>query len=242
MKHLLLASLLCAWVLPAFAAPKNKLPPSIRAMTPQKIVSLRVFRVAPAPKAPQLLLHLWTVPKRDFERREKNGYGSDVDSPFVLDVFTDEKRPRFRTSLILATNHTPTKVRLWYLNAKTKEGLVFEVIDDSRATESYYRDKTTFFVLPYWDGTFQTSQTFQTFAGSGANNSYFAQRGINGEFQIIHSINLQGGSFPFTGVLTWDREEERFILTEYTEYPSRQRMTWNRERKQFEAKQKASPK
>lgn len=251
MKRFLLPSLLCVWIAPAFAAPSEKLPPEVRAMMPKKIVSLRTFRVAPAPKAPQLILHLWSVPDRDFEPAKRYGYGKDVSSPFVLDVFTDEKKPRYRASLILATHHAPTKINLWYLNAKTKDGLVFEVIDDTGSDDSHHEDTTTFFVFPFWPGTYltgwhgthQTSQSFKSNIRSGNYATYHVERDSEGLFRLIHWSG--GGSTPVVTheVLTWERGEERFIVTQYVDFPRSRTWRWDRENRQFVlTDKKAAPK
>lgn len=200
-------------------------------MTPKKIVSLRVFRVAPAPKAPQLLLHLWTVPNRNFKSQRPDGYGDDVQSPFVLDVFTDERRPQYRTSLLLASSHAPSKIKLWYLNSKTKRGLVFHVTG-ARDFSNHF--DATYFVFPFWPNPSQTSQTFKNYSAGNGSDVFFPKRAVDGTLQLIHSSGFAGSPVNIYEIWSWDEADEKFFLSKYYEPMSNRVWVWNRAKRGFE--------
>jgi len=211
MRHFLLPLLLCVWVAPAFAAPKKAaLPPSIRAMTPKRIVSLRVFRVAPAPKAPEFIIHLWTTPRRAFTKHAEKVDGVEeklpVDSPFVMDIFTNEKTPRYQTTAIYASNEPPNRISLRYLNAKTKLGFVFEVMDKKVSNRYLTSFRRTLLTFPYDLHYSCSTQSFGSYEGQGQDESYDIRRDAAGTLEIEHTKAGHGMS-TLREILAWNGEQ-----------------------------------
>ncbi|BCM90823.1 hypothetical protein IAD21_02685 [Abditibacteriota bacterium] len=192
----------------AYASPR--LPSTVRALQPKGAISLKFFRLAPAPKSPQLLVHLWTTPRRNSLRYDTKQY--PVNSPFVFDVFTDEQPPKYRTSFIYAASRTPNKISLRYLNSKTKKGLVFEMIENGLSDGWAFNYTSTFFTFPFWPGISQSSQIFKSDVGSAGNyHAYHVGRNANGMLQIIYDGHDSGSPIVVHEVSIWDRRHFLFI-------------------------------
>lgn len=202
MKRLCFPLFFAAWIAPADAAPR--LPPSVRALMPKNGVSLRIFRLAPAPKATQYLIHLWTVRRPKSIKHPAESFRREIASPFVLDVFTNEKTPQYQTSYIYAASRAPSKVSLRYLHLKTKIGLVFE-LEDNRPTPWSFFSTNTFFVAPFALGNPYFTQTFESW-GNRESNIYSVARDSEGTLQLVHRIDAHGAPRRVTQYLKWDGE------------------------------------
>ncbi len=209
-----------AWFIGSSEAPANaqsrsnkvaRLPASVRAMMPRGAVSLRVFRLAPAPREIPYLVHLWTVPRRASSPQME--FGSEVEypiySPFVLDVFTDEKKPKYRTSIVYSENRAPDKITLRYLNAKNKVGFIFEFKDQRYLSDSYYNSTSTYFIVPAALGNSYSMFALQSTSGSGNYNTYGLRRDPKGLAEIVRQ---REGSPPSEETFVWDDSNNWFKL------------------------------
>lgn len=211
--HLSIALLLVGGVPTSAQKDRKKvksLPKTVRQMMPRGASSLRLFRLAPAPHATTYLVHLWTTPRRAISPQWENGYrlAVPIDSPFVLDVFTDEKKPKYQTSIIYAENRAPDKITLRYLDAKNKVGFIFEFKDQRFTSDSYFNSTSTYFIVPVALGNTYSMFALQSTAGSGNYNLYNLRRAANGIIEIIHRAE---GSPPSEEILVWDGRRHLFI-------------------------------
>ena len=130
----------------AQAKPTNKLPAAVAAMMPANTLDIATYKLAPAPGEPQILVHLWTAPRRNPEgggtfgapggfykgkvgATEAKSNNSLYLSPFVYDIFTPNGKGgwNYMNTFIVNANSAPYKPALRYLNNKTKSGYIFEV-------------------------------------------------------------------------------------------------------------------
>lgn len=214
MKRLFFLSLFACLAAPAFAQPKP-LPPEVRAMVPQNIVSLGTYELSPAPGASKYLVHLWTAPRRDplgeagmdvtsnpykgpITRHEVKSNLSLFDSPFVLDIFSDEPEPQYRTSIIYTATRAPDALSLRYFNSQTKKGLIFEV-DDSTPRVTIH----TFWVFENGLGGPYKMDTRTSWKGGDYHERYGLSRDAKGDLQLVHVV--AGPYFPEKRELfVWD--------------------------------------
>ncbi len=212
MKRLLLLTLAVS-AAPALAAPKP-LPPELRAMMPQRIVSLGTYELAPAPGAPKYLVHVWTAPRR-FPKNGKdypvgrNSYEGPItpqelrswshltESPIVLDVFLNPVKPIYQTSITYSAQRAPDKISLRYFNSRTKQGLVFQADDNQSSTTIH-----TFFVFPYGLAGDYLSDTRVSNASEGGYNYYSVARGTFGEYELVETGG--SGGMTTTTIFMWN--------------------------------------
>ena len=122
-----------------------KLPASVVALMPARTLDIATYRIAPAPGEPQLLVHLWSAPRRNpnaggtfhapqgfyqgkVTREEAQSFDSLYSSPFVYDIFTSDSRGswNYMNSIIINDTSAPSQPTVRYLNNKTKQGYIFE--------------------------------------------------------------------------------------------------------------------
>lgn len=192
MKRLFL--LLVCLAAPALAEPKP-LPPEVQAMLPQNIVSVGTYELSPAPSAPKYLVHLWTAPRRDpagglfrrplhqgavTEEEARSNDGLLLNSPFVMDIFSNPTNPKYEATITYSANRTPNKVSLSYFNSTKKEGLVFQVqtIFSNTTTDSFF-----VFMNDLKQGC--VVDTKEKIVSSGGGGYYTVARGADGEFQVV---------------------------------------------------------
>lgn len=206
-----------------------RLPPSVRQMMPRGNLSLRLFRLAPAPRQTSYLVHLWTAPRRkpqfwagteykpnpykgkitraEVEAQSVEGEGKleMFNSPFVFDIFTDEKVPKYQASLVYGGKVAPDNISLRYIDSKIKSGLMFQ-IDESVRYE--YRSRNTFYVFEYGLDRDPRIDTFYGYHGYGGGAQYHFRRAADGTFEVVKVMYFKGAP-PTTDILIWNGE--RFV-------------------------------
>jgi hypothetical protein len=211
MKRLFFLSLFACLAAPAFAQPKP-LPPEVRAMLPQNIVSLGIYELSPAPGAPKYLVHLWAAPRRNptgglfrrplhqgavTEEEARSDDGLLLKSPFVMDIFSNPTNPKYEATITYSANRTPNKVLVSYFNSTKKEGLVFQVqtIFSTTTTDSF------FVFVNGLEQDYVVDKKAKT-VSSGGGGYYTVARGADGEFQVL-AVDTRGSS----ETLRWNGRE-----------------------------------
>ena len=183
-----------------------KLPANVAAMMPANTLDIATYKLAPAPGEPQVLVHLWTAPRRNPDAggtfhaptgtfkgkvsvKEVQSFDSLYESPFVYDIFTPNGKGgwKYLNSFIVNDTSAPYKPALRYLNNVTKSGYIFEVGQFG----GQYSSPSTIYVFPNTQevGTrYFTRDTTMVSppANSGQRSSGFG-RDARGYAQIIES-------------------------------------------------------
>lgn len=157
------------WAKPAQNS-ATKLPASVAATMPTQILDIATYKIAPAPGAPKLLIHLWSAPRRNpnaggtfhaspgtFKGKvtveEVNSFDSLYLSPFVYDIFAPNGKGGWTYLNSIVHNDTsaayPPQIR--YLNNKTKQGLIIELGQFG----GQYASAATLYVLPRLEPGYQ---------------------------------------------------------------------------------------
>ncbi len=196
-----------------------RLPASVRQMMPRGNLSLRLFRLAPAPKAPRYLVHLWTAPRRNpqvvVEQEIKpNLFKGEITrseielgksfstaplatSPFVPDIFTDEKVPKYQDSLVYGSRFPPDSISLRYLNSKNKYGLIFQFDETFGPVKQH-----TFTALEF--NSFPLTDTLYSYGGYGGRREHRVRRAADGSLEVIReTYSDKGGPPVIRDILVW---------------------------------------
>lgn len=148
----------------ANAQPAAKLPASVAATMPTRVLDIATYRIAPAPGEPQLLIHLWGAPRRNpdgagsfgapagtykgqISVEEVNSFNSLRLSPFVYDIFAPNSHGGwdYRNSIVHLDISAPGAPSIRYLNNKTKQGLVLVLSQFG----GQYVSQRTLYALPH---------------------------------------------------------------------------------------------
>jgi len=210
----------------------TRLPLTVRQMMPRGALSLRIYRVAPAPKAPRYLLHLWTAPRRHpenifVEERKPQTYSGQIsraeieskvslsmaslaDSPFVFDILTDEKVPKYLSSIVFTAKVAPKDVSLRYLNSKTKQGFILQVDEgaDYDFKHTFYAFDHGFHADSYGFTPNYRSSVLVGRMGYGGGNEYLIYRATDGLLAVLERRYGKGGTIPDA---YWKWNGERFV-------------------------------
>lgn len=206
-----------------------KLPASVAAMMPKQALDTATFKLAPAPGAPKLLIHLWCVPRRNPEGgsqfqtslgslkskvtvEEVNALDSLYPTAFTYDIFAPNGKGgwNYLNSIIHAGTSAPSTPMIRYLNNQTKEGLVME-LDKSGGKHVFNR---TLYVLQSLEGgypffTRDFSDIYPPANWGGVRQGF--GRDARGYVQLIKAedgIDLKTQRlFTTRTVFSWDENE-----------------------------------
>jgi hypothetical protein len=200
-------------------AKKSSLPAAVRAETPDGILSVSLFRLAPAPGEKKFLFHLWTAARRDPDGGGSFGpppgyYSGAVTaaearagglrlSPFVLDIFAPgEKTGQWKYAASVATSATkaPAQHTLRFLDAKTKTGFVLSTYEQSFRTHAH----TLHVFADGWD----SEPTSDTFHGHVYMDSatYSFPRDRSGLLQVMKRDRKLNAAYETHTTMTWDSD------------------------------------
>ena len=209
----------------------SKLPTPVSATMPTRVLDIATYRIAPAPGAPQLLVHLWCAPRRnpdgggmfgappgyytgEITREEVSSSGSLRPSPFVYDIFTPDGKGgwNYHSSIFHEDISTPYAPTVRYLNNQTKSDYIFE-IDGFHDSAVFSR---TIYVFTNWDfpdseRIFKrdVSDLLMPHALAGAVHYGFG-RDARGYAQLIKSErgfdNATKRSFDTRTISNWDED------------------------------------
>ena len=170
---------------------------------PTRVLDIATYHIAPAPGEPQLLVHLWTAPRRNPEgggmfgapagyytgqitREEADSSGSLRLSPFVYDIFTPGGKGgwNYRSSIFRNDRDTPYAPTVRYLNNQTKLGYIIE-IDQFGGQYQFLR---TLYVFTGWDFSYLTRDITNINPPARAGATHFGfGRDARGYVQLIKS-------------------------------------------------------
>lgn len=198
-------------------AKKSSLPAAVRAEVPAGILSVALFRLAPAPGEKAFLFHLWTAARRDPDGGGSFGpapgrFSGEVGaeearagglrlSPFMLDIFAPgDKAGQWNYAASIATSATraPAEHSLRYLDARKKAGFVLSTYESSFRTHAY--------TLHVFADGWESGATSDTFHGHIYTDSatYSFPRDKNGLLQVLKRERTLNASFEMRTMMTWD--------------------------------------
>lgn len=225
---LLFATLLLAPATYVQSSPKSsaKLPPAVAAQMPERVLDIATYRVAPAPGAPQFLIHLWCAPRRDpagggtfgappgqykgeISREEAASFSSLYPSPFVYDIFAPDGKGgwNYQDSIIRNDTSTPATPTMRYLNNKTKTGYIIQIGQFG----GQYIFPYTLYIFTDWGYPYSTREMANVRPPARSGGKYFGfGRDARGYAQIITAVDSYDEAtdkyFETRTISNWDEQ------------------------------------
>ncbi len=221
-----LASLLLVTSATQAQPASKKLPAPVAATMPTRILDIATYRIAPAPGAPKMLIHLWAAPRRNpdaggtfhapagtFKGKvtvaEVNSFDSLYTTAFNYDIFAPNGKGgwNYLNSIIYIGTSAPSAPEIRYLNNVTKQGLVLEL---DQFGGQYITERTLYVLRNLEAGSSFFTRDFSNVhppANSGGVSQGFG-RDARGYVQLIKSEAGQdettGKLFNTRTVFNWD--------------------------------------